>query len=280
RVALVRYLSDGSLDRSFGDTGVVFTAIHDSDDCAKSVQVQKDGKIVVAGFTLENPHGFYHPVVLRYNPNGTLDSSFGNFGIAETIVGSGDAKANGMVIQSDRKIVIAGYSSSGKDDDFLVACYDPNGSLDKKFGNGGITTTDYGFGDDHCNAVALQSDGGIVVAGYAFNGKDNDYAVARYLPDLSLGVIDRKTTQTISTIYPNPIHASARLVYELLEQEPVTMKLCDVTGRSVLTLLDHQNRQAGKNEEQIVFPSELPPSSYYLTIEAGKEKTTVKIIKE
>ena len=278
-IALVRYNSDGSLDNSFGRSGIVLTAIGDSDDCAKAVQVQKDGKIVVAGFT--HAVNRYDVALVRYNSDGSLDSTFGKSGIVETSTGAGDAQANGMVIQSNGKIVIAGYASNGKDDDFMVACYYNNGSLDSKFGTGGITTTDYGFGDDHANALALQSDGSIVVAGYAYNGTDKDYAVARYLPDLSLGVIDKKISpQDFVTIYPNPLHSSATLQYELTQAQPVSIKLFDLLGNERAVFLTNEMRSEGKNSEKIHFPNGLPSGSYYMVVETKEQKSTVRIIKD
>jgi len=277
QIALVRYNPDGSLDQSFGSSGIVLTALHDSDDEAKSIAIQADGKIIVAGYTRDNKK--YNFALVRYNKNGNLDSTFGKYGIVETPIGSGDAEANGVVIESDGKIVAAGYSSNGKDDDFTLACYNPDGSLDKNFGTGGITTTDFGFGDDHCNAVALQSDGAIVAAGYAFNGTDKDYAVARYLPDLSLGVIDRKLPQSITTIYPNPIHSTATLQYELTKSQPITIKLYDILGNERAVFINDQIRSEGKNTEQIIFPNGIPPGSYYLRIETSEGVVSMKVIK-
>lgn len=278
QIALVRYNSDGSLDNSFGNSGIVLTTLHDSDDEAHGIALQNDGKIVVAGYTFNGKN--YDVALARYNINGDLDSTFGNFGKVETGLAAGDIKANGMVIEPDGKIIVAGYAFNGKDDDFAVLCYNSNGSLDKNFGKGGITITDFGFGDDHGNAVAFQSDGAIVVAGYAYNGTDKDYAVARYLPDLNLGVIDHPSSnQAAAIIYPNPVHSAARVAYELSKPESVTMKLYDVTGKEVAIFLNHQIREAGKNSEQIVMPNNLPVGSYYLSVETEQGKMSVKIMK-
>lgn len=277
QIALIRYNSDGSLDHSFGSSGIVLTALHDSDDEAKSIAIQSDGKIVVAGYTRVNKN--YNFALVRYNMNGHLDSTFGKYGVVETSIGSGDAEANGIVIDKIGRIVAVGYSSNGKDDDFTLACYHANGSLDKNFGAGGITTTDFGYGNDHGNAVALQSDGAIVVAGYAFNGTDKDYAVARYLPDLSLGVIDRKPPQNITTIYPNPIRNSAVLQYELTQSQPITIKLFDVLGNERAVFINNEIRSEGKNTEQIIFPSGIPVGSYYMRIETKEGNVSVNVIK-
>src|SRR4029078_748348 len=156
----------------------------------------------------------------------------------------------------------------------------PDGSIDKNFGTQGITTTNYGFGNDHVNAIALQSDGSIIAAGYAYNGTDKDYAVARYLPDFNLGVIDRKNTQQVATIYPNSIKKSARREYELASSENVSSKLYDLLGNQRATFVNNEIQSAGKHSEQINFPNNLSAGSYYLIIETKEGRVSVKVIKE
>src|SRR5262245_23657894 len=108
---------------------------------------------------------------------GSLDPGFGTAGIVTTdITGSSDDSANAVVIQSDGKIIVAGTTLDTLDRDFMVIRYNTSGSLDTTFGNNGVVTTDFGATDDRGIAVALQSDGKIVVAGRS----NQDFAVARY----------------------------------------------------------------------------------------------------
>ncbi|MCP4127705.1 MAG: hypothetical protein GY753_11655, partial [Gammaproteobacteria bacterium] len=104
----------------------------------------------------------------------------------------------GLIIQSDGKIVITGFSDNGSDDDFAVARYLSDGTPDTGFGTGGIVTTPIGSGDDAGGFGAVQSDGKIVVGGYSYNGSDNDFAVVRYnsdgLLDTSFGTGGKVTT--------------------------------------------------------------------------------------
>ncbi|MGH9268318.1 MAG: FG-GAP-like repeat-containing protein, partial [Acidimicrobiales bacterium] len=123
----------------------------------------------------------------RYNPDGTLDTSFDTDGKATTAVGPGDDGAAAVAVQSDGKVVAVGLSSNGVDQDFALARYADNGALDATFGTGGTVVTAVGGDDDGANAVALQTDGKIVVAGFSFNGVDFDFAVVRYT---SAGALD------------------------------------------------------------------------------------------
>ncbi|MEQ4720651.1 hypothetical protein [Nonomuraea sp. B19D2] len=110
---------------------------------------------------------------------GDLDPSFGSGGKVTTDFGGGDDVPTGMVVQPDGKIVVVGRTNSL----FALARYNSDGSLDSGFGVGGKVTTDFG-GDDEANAVALQADGKIVVAGDG--GLTGDFALARYNTDGTL----------------------------------------------------------------------------------------------
>jgi uncharacterized delta-60 repeat protein len=118
--------------------------------------------------------------------NGALDPGFGSAGKVNTPFGGDDTA---MALQADGKIIMVGGSGS----DFLLARYDPNGSLDPTFGVGGLVTSDVGTGSsDEARAVAIQSDGKIVVVGNAVVGRtannqfNFDFAVARFNVDGSL----------------------------------------------------------------------------------------------
>jgi len=177
--ALTRYNTDGSLDTAFGTGGIVTTAIGTSSSSANSVVIQSDGKIVAAGSTNDF-------ALVRYNTDGSLDTSFGTGGIVTTDIGTDSDVARSIVLQSDGKIVAAGYSFNGSNDDFALVRYNTDGSLDTAFGTGGIVTTDVGAGYDDAYSVAIQSDGKIIVAGSSRNGAKDSFALVRYNTDGSL----------------------------------------------------------------------------------------------
>ncbi len=184
--ALARFNVDGSLDSTFGGTGIVTTSFApwgiDYDAFAYAVAIQGDGKIVTAGYRYGFNYIFRNTIALvRYNSDGSLDTAFGTYGTVSTAIGNGDNKAYAVVIQGDGKITAAGYSYNGTNDDFALVRYNANGSLDTTFGTYGTVTTAIGSGDDRAYAVAIQSDGKIVAAGYSYNGTNNDFALVRYL---------------------------------------------------------------------------------------------------
>ncbi len=174
--AVVRYNIDGTLDPAFGVGGKVTTDFGSVEDYAKSVGIQSDGRIVVTGSFGSYPWADF--ALARYNPNGTLDTTFDVDGKVTTNFGGWDL-GQAMAIQSDGGIVAAGHTqSSSYALDFAVARYNANGSLDTTFAGTGKVTADFGGGPDAGHAVAIQSDGKIVVAGSG--GVATVFAVARF----------------------------------------------------------------------------------------------------
>jgi uncharacterized delta-60 repeat protein len=159
---LVRYNTDGSLDNTFGSGGKVFTRIsNNATDQALALAIQTDGKIVIAGYAVNSSADI---ILIRFNSNGSLDGGFGSGGKVTTDLGVSEV-ATSMAIQSDNKIVVAGFSHDGTSSwDFLTVRYKKNGLVDSTFGTNGKAFTN--FGDiDGANSVAIQANGKIVVAG-------------------------------------------------------------------------------------------------------------------
>jgi uncharacterized delta-60 repeat protein len=180
KFALARYNTDGTLDTTFGPGGLVIT-FFSTDAGAHGMALQSDGKIVVAGDV-----GMQDFALARYNTDGSLDSSFGQSGEVTTAFGS-SAAAYGVALQSDGKILAAGFTTTtgSNPDAFALARYNSEGTLDSSFGQGGEVTTAFGSGYLAARSLAVQGDGSIVAAGFADNG--NSFAVVRYT---STGALD------------------------------------------------------------------------------------------
>jgi uncharacterized delta-60 repeat protein len=117
---------------------------------------------------------------------GTLDKSFGSNGIVINEPGVKNTSFCAIAIQTDAKIVAAGYSTIGQYLDFLIARYDTNGSLDGSFGVNGKVTSMVNSWSCSIHTLNIQSDGKMIVAGYADNGNYLDFVSARYNIDGSL----------------------------------------------------------------------------------------------
>ena len=188
--AVARYNADGSLDTSFSSDGLVTTSRDEVPGTVSlngelqglggiSVASQADGKIVLSGTSL-NPVGEYVFALVRYNADGSLDSTFSGDGIVRTDVSPGDDYSRDMVIQPDGKIVSVGTNDAGRIDvdgfifgglNFAVTRHNSDGTLDTSFAGNGKAIFDFSyFGDpwpsaDIGGSVALQADGKILVSG-------------------------------------------------------------------------------------------------------------------
>lgn len=171
--------SPGVLDATFDADGKVTTNVA-GDDNASDVAIQSDGKIVVVGrANLGGGGTAFDFFVVRYNPDGSLDTTFNTDGKVTTDFGNIDS-ASSVVIQADGKIVAVGTTSPvGGNSDFAIARYNANGSLDTTFDTDGKVTTDFTGTNDLARSVLIQGDNKIVVAGgTVLSGMDA--AVARY----------------------------------------------------------------------------------------------------
>jgi uncharacterized delta-60 repeat protein len=176
RVALVRYSSDGTLDAAFGGDGKVTTNVTPGFDGAFALAIQPgDQKIVAAGQARRNV------AVLRYNPDGLLDSTFSGDGKVTTSFTTGLDYADDVALEPGGKIVTTGSADYFGHSRFAVARYDSDGTLDTTFGGDGKVTTNVTPGWDGAFDVEIQpNDGNIVAAGGAGN-RGRKFALVRYL---------------------------------------------------------------------------------------------------
>jgi uncharacterized delta-60 repeat protein len=183
--AAARYLSNGTLDTTFGVAGKVQTDFGDQNfDRARSAALQSDGKIVAAGFAISQNGGVQNFAVARYTASGILDTTFSGDGKTQIDFGNCCQSATKVLLQSDGKIVVVGGSNGeSSDDDFLLARLNRRGALDATFGVGGEVRTSFGDLNGGANGAALQSDGKIVAVGFqaTFTNQWANLALARYL---------------------------------------------------------------------------------------------------
>jgi uncharacterized delta-60 repeat protein len=196
--ALARYTVNGTLDGTFGTGGEVVTQLSGSDYSGiDAAALDARGRIVIAGYSATGTDNTGNQAtrfaLARYNTNGSLDRTFGTGGEVITNIRTGNEdSANGLAIQPDGKIVAAGstYDPNKSLRDFALVRYTTGGSLDKTFGIGGTVVTDFGdTGFSDINAVTLDAQGRIAVAGYTSPGYNHNpvaydstpvFALARY----------------------------------------------------------------------------------------------------
>ncbi len=178
-MTLLRYDSGGSLDSSFGTSGIVRTDFGTYGEI-QDMALQPDGKIITAGYWSPGGDNF---LVVRYLTNGSLDTSFGTLGKASVDFYGASDYGNGVALRADGKIAVVGFAAPGATGtstnvDFGTALLNSDGSL------AGKASTDF-FGQyDSALGVAFQADGKIVVAGFAHTNNSGgafaDFALLRY----------------------------------------------------------------------------------------------------
>ena len=249
--ALVRYNANGSLDSTFGVGGRVTTAIGTSDDYVYAVAVEPDGKIAAAGSSYNGLD--FDFALARYNANGSLDGTFGTGGTVTTAIGDAMDVARAVVVQTNGKLVAAGYSYNGSNDDFALIRYNTDGSLDTTFGTGGKVTTSIGTSTDRAYAAAVQSDGKIVAAGMANNGSNDEFALARYTTN---GALDPTfdTDGKVST----PVGTSSSRAYAAAIQADGKTVAAGYANNGV-------NDDFALTRYDVTYPPDVPPETVILS---------------
>ena len=202
-VALARYSNDGRLDSTFGKGGMVTTRIDTHLlMIASAAAIQTDGKIVVGGGAISNISKSFEFILLRYNIDGSLDTSFGAGGIAsKSVVDLVGIKS--IAIQADSKIIVLGNESTKSGAAFTLLRFNKEGGIDSTFGEGGKVNTQFSRTNDSASAVAIQADGKIVAVGASIRIRgrvaiEYDFSLARYNAngslDTNFGVGGRMTT--------------------------------------------------------------------------------------
>ncbi len=170
--------AEGVIDTSFNSPdGYVLWDGGSGYDRGRDIALQPDGKIVVTGY--QNNGTDADLFVIRYNDDGTLDTGFGTNGAFTYDGGNGDDGGLAIAVQSDGKIIAAGYRSNGTDIDFLALRLTTGGTLDSSFGVQGTVIYDSGQGTDLANDLMIQPDGKVVLTGQLSTGSDSEIALWR-----------------------------------------------------------------------------------------------------
>lgn len=272
---LVRYNIDGTLDTTFGFNGGVFTDFG-NDDIGYSIALQSDGKILFAGRSYNGTD--YDFAIARYNTDGTIDNTFSVDGKVTSDFGGND-RGFSVAIQPDGKIVVSGYTGEMPLRDFAIVRYNSDGTLDNTFDTNGKVTTDFGS-DEVGRCVSIDPNGKILVAGHSGVSANSDFAAARYISGLVVGVLDFSAEDQTALIYPNPIQNRVTLEYSLIQEEILSIELYDISGKLVKTFIDQESRHKGEHKEDLNFEESIPAGQYVLVIDNGVRNLSVKVIKK
>jgi uncharacterized delta-60 repeat protein len=191
---------EGSLDSSFGNFGKVTTLIANEYGSIDAMALQPDGKLVVAASNATNNFSYEQVRVVRYNPNGSIDSAFANNGIYKPYIGNDrNDGACAVIIQPDNKILIGGVTSVSIHDRIFLIRLNSNGTPDNSFGINGKVITQLAT-EEVCYCMALQPDGKIIVGGAEYGGGNGRGLVLRFN---SNGSIDNTFQKFLAQAVPS-----------------------------------------------------------------------------
>jgi len=199
-LAFARFNADGTLDTSFGNGGVAVInsgSPNPVTEFVKAIAIQPDGMIVGAGFV--RPSRITDGFVARITATGQLDTAFGAGGFATVSMSSGSDEFWAMALQPDGRIVLGGRAETSPNLSTMAAArLTAAGTLDPTFGSAGIARVDFDGANAWAQSLALQPDGRIVLGGFAHPVTNEDYALARLMPDgtldTSFGAAGKVTT--------------------------------------------------------------------------------------
>lgn len=187
-IALFRFHPDGLPDNTFNDDGMAIANFGFDYQRPNTLQLQADGKLVIAGYVGNYLDTFDQFYIARFLPNGLPDPSFDQDGFAVTHYGNTWTNIRDLLIQPDGKYVVAGYYTQNEQEDMVVLRFNHNGTLDQTFNGDGIAALPFSPSlDDHASGLALQPDGKILVGGTASLASGNPgFGIARLTPDGNL----------------------------------------------------------------------------------------------
>ncbi|MCX7759095.1 MAG: SBBP repeat-containing protein, partial [bacterium] len=173
---VVRLNSDGSLDKTFDSDGYLvmnsITGVNSTEE-GNSIFVDGEGKIYVTGYASNGKD--YDLVILKLNPDGSLDKTFVSNGclVINNIAGDNlDDVGTSIFVDDKNKVYITGYSFNGKDNDLIVLKLNQDGSMDKSFDFDGVLILDNlanGQGADQGNSISMDSLGNVYITGFSMN---------------------------------------------------------------------------------------------------------------
>jgi uncharacterized delta-60 repeat protein len=263
---VVRYTLNGTLDTTFSTDGKATIAMVAVNNDNMGIVIQPDGKIVLGGnMSTPAPTATFDFAVARFNADGSADTTFDGDGKTNTPVGTGEDVGNCIALQPDGKILVGGFFANNGNFDFALIRYNANGSLDTTFDTDGKFTTPVGTSNDKANAIAIQQDGKIILA-----GNDNgNFALVRLIGS-SLSTTAFDFLNNYVKIYPIPATSSVTIETQKLDNANVAVS--DINGRVLFT-------QKLNNTLNNVNIENLATGMYLFKVTSNQGSATSKVIK-
>lgn len=264
--ALLKMLSSGSIDTSFGTNGLVTTDFSIRNDKITKLLVTSDNKIIALGSSIAGTNSV--TAAAKYNLDGSFDTSFGILGrllITQNVLAD-------AVLQPNNEVVFVTFNninSSNYYNDFLLTKLTATGQIDTTFGNTGIITTDFAFTAGNAKNLLIQPNGQLIAI-----GSNSHILMARY-GETSLA--NESFDDVFSSIktYPNPFIDELYIDFDAPIAQIATYKLYDITGKEI----EINKIETQQNKVALQIPQHLTTGIYFLQIRVNNKTKTIKIVK-
>ncbi|MCC6463635.1 MAG: hypothetical protein IT260_24410 [Saprospiraceae bacterium] len=271
-----RFYPDGKVDTSFGINGGILYGYPDQTDMALVGNVQNDGKIIFSG-----PSYYTDTIdkikVVRLNPNGSVDNNFGingqllcDWGLSEFI--------NHMVVQPDMKILLGtwAYSGTNQHNNFFLARYNSDGTLDESFGDNGLIKSIGYDGIIDQGDILLDEAGKITCV----NIIESNLVLWRYQNNNALETKDTRAAVGLTFDFtPNPVSSHGQFTWTMQSPGELSSDLLDTQGRLVQHLIPPTFYPAGSHQQEVYFENNIPAGVYSLVVTTGGERQVLKLVK-
>ena len=279
-IMILRLNSNGSLDSTFHSNGIYVLADTASYAIANALVLQPNGKIILSGFTISTDSLLEDFITIRFNTDGTIDSTFGENGngIVLTDFDSAYEEAYSVLIDSSARIIVAGSSLKNNERDFAIAFYTTDGIVDTSLTPSGKITMDVYNGNDYGHDIAVTPSGKLIECGFSARPAGTDISLVQFRVDtIPHDTVIINSTENISendfNVFPSPfsdwfVVRSSKFV------ENTAYELRDVFGRELIFLTN--------NHEPLttIDASELADGMYFLTVANSFQRKTFKLVKE
>lgn len=284
---VMRFDQDAVLDGNFGNGGIVAM---DSGNMYGKLQyhaLQDDGKMLFSGtYRLPNNNSGYFTSLLRLNEDGSLDNTFGESGSVYIEYNpTFEDLPRGLLLKADGSIVVSFATPQYLQitgNLMMLKQFTTDGDPDTAFGTDGLVQLDL-TGNDASQAIALQSDGKVMMIGTSLDANDNmqKQVVARVLPEENIIGVEENTLSISTNVYPNPAQDMLQVSFELTQAEHITMELYQADGKLVKSVLVNQSLPQGLNQIALDLTELSGQSVYFIEIlNSAGQMSTVSFIKE
>lgn len=285
---LLQYDSNGKLDENFGENGVILFEGRGNDIFGgiNKIYSLRDGKILTTGThsnKVQRVFGLY-----KFNSDGTVDKNFGKEGrvltdYVQSEIVINDTKSRYSILQENEKVILVGTKYLSRDNYApIMIRYNENGSIDKDFGEEGkIMLEGYEFGDFYF--VQKHKKGYLMGLYYWSSETLSNEALLTRISDNEEKLVNIFDLQDLKpdilSVFPNPVHYTATLKYDIAKTSTVTIKLINSMGQVLKTYLNSEVRTDGIHTQNIEFPKGIGKGVYLLVLTSNLGQKTIRVIK-